>query len=161
MHTSVNDLFLTSFTTSRCSTLSERSSCRGYAKFNTKERNRKNTDEVDIRTYRSGNELIVYSSVLRSMTANEAHALALRHSTLFGGSILAQDSSSRGSSSPTLKPSPFSAPSSPAYLDISGGPLASLRVGIVTHDTTFAGRVNNIATLLEANRQVRFVLDFD
>jgi len=37
----------------------------------------------------------------------------------------------------------------------------SLRIGIIMHDTVFPGRVNNIATLLEANRQVRFVLDLD
>jgi translation initiation factor eIF-2B subunit gamma len=83
----------------------------------------------------------------------EAQVLALRHSTLFGGSIHAQDLSSRGSNSPSLKPVPFSVTSSPAHLDEGDEPLASLRIGIITHDTVFACRVNNIAALLEANRQ--------
>ncbi|KAH9986519.1 nucleotide-diphospho-sugar transferase [Russula compacta] len=94
-----------------------------------------------------------YGRVLRSITTSEAHALAHRHSSLFGGLILAQDPSSRGSSSPSLKPVPFSVSSSPAHPNVSGERLASLRIGIIAHDTTFAGRVNNIATLLEANRQ--------
>jgi len=94
-----------------------------------------------------------YERVLRLISTNEAHALALRHSTLFAGSILTKDPSSRGSSSPSLKPIPFSVPSSPANPDISDELLASLRVGIIVHDSMFAGRVNNIATLLETNRQ--------
>jgi len=134
MHTSANDLFLMFFTASQRLTPSEKSFCRGYAKFNTKERSRK---------------------ILRSIATNEAHGLALRHSTLFDGSILAQDPSSRDSSSPTLKHIPFSVTSSPTHPDVSGEPLASLRIGIIAHngDTVFAGRVNNVATLLEANRQ--------
>jgi hypothetical protein len=99
--------------------------------------------------------------VLRSITTKEVQVLALRHSTLFGGSIHAQDLSSRGSNSPSLKPIPFSVTSSPAHPDDGDEPLTSLRIGIITHDTVFAGRVNNIATLLEANRQVCFVLNFD
>jgi len=99
--------------------------------------------------------------VLRSITTKEVQVLALRHSTLFSGSIHAQDLSSRGSNSPSLKPIPFSVPSSPAHPDDGDEPLKSLRIGIITHDTVFAGRVNNVATLLEANRQVRFVLSFD
>lgn len=99
--------------------------------------------------------------MLRSITTKEVQVLALRHSTLFSGSIHAQDLSSRGSNSPSLKPIPVSVTSSPAHLDDGDEPLASLRIGIITHDTGFAGRVNNIATLLEANRQVRFVLNFD
>ncbi len=99
--------------------------------------------------------------VLRSITTKEAQVLALRHSTLFGGLIHAQDLSSRGSNSPSLKTVPFSVTSSPAHLDDGDEPLASLRIGIIVHDTVFAGRVNNIATLLEANRQVRFVLDLN
>jgi len=94
-----------------------------------------------------------YGRVLRSITVNEGHALALRHSTLFGGSVIVQDSSSRGSGSPSLKPTPFSVPSSPTHLGVGDEPLSSLRIGIVVHDTGFAGRVNNIATLLEMNRQ--------
>lgn len=99
--------------------------------------------------------------MLRSITTKEVQVLALRHSTLFGGSIHAQDLSSRGSNSPSLKPIPFSVTSSPAHPDDGDEPLTSLRIGIITHDTVFAGRVNNVATLLEANRQVRFVLSFD
>ncbi len=99
--------------------------------------------------------------MLRSITIKEAQVLALRHSTLFGGSIHAQDLPSRGSNSPSLKSVPFSVTSSPAHPDDGDEPLASLRIGIIAHDTVFAGRVNNIATLMEANRQVRFVLDFD
>ena len=99
--------------------------------------------------------------MLRSITTKEVQVLALRHSTLFGGSIHAQDLSSRGSNSPSLKPIPFSVTSSPAHLDDGDEPLTSLRIGIITHDTVSAGRVNNIATLLEANRQVGFVLNFD
>ena len=91
----------------------------------------------------------------------EVQVLALRHSTLFGGSIHAQDLSSRGSNSPSLKPIPFSVTLSPAHPDDGDEPLTSLRIGIITHDTVSAGRVNNIATLLEANRQVGFVLNFD
>jgi len=96
-----------------------------------------------------------YGRALRTIATNEAHAMALRHSTLFDGSILAHDPSSRGSNSPSLKLVPFSVTSSPTHPDVSGEPLASLRVGIIAHDTgaTFAGRVNNVATLLEANRQ--------
>ncbi|KAF8482840.1 UDP-3-O-glucosamine N-acyltransferase [Russula ochroleuca] len=94
-----------------------------------------------------------YGRVLRSIMTKEAQVLALRHSTLFGGSIHAQDLSSRGSNSPSLKPVPFSVTSSPAHLDEGDEPLASLRIGIITHDTVFACRVNNIAALLEANRQ--------
>ncbi|KAI0305785.1 UDP-3-O-glucosamine N-acyltransferase [Multifurca ochricompacta] len=75
-----------------------------------------------------------YGRVLRPIQANATHALALRHSTLFSGPLLPQDPSSRGSSSPSFKP-------------------VLLRIGIVVHDTGFAGRVNNIATLLEVNRQ--------
>lgn len=99
--------------------------------------------------------------MLRSITTKEVQVLALRHSTLFGGSIHAQDLSSRGSNSPLLKPIPFSVTSSPAHPDDGDEPLTSLRIGIITHDTVFAGRVNNVATLLEANRQVRFVLSCD
>ena len=99
--------------------------------------------------------------MLRSITTKEVQVLALRHSTLFGGSIHAQDLSSQGSNSPSLKPIPFSVTSSPAHPEDGDEPLTSLRIGIITHDTVFAGRVNNIATLLEANRQVRFVLNFD
>lgn len=98
--------------------------------------------------------------VLRSITTKEGQVLALRHSTLFGGSIHAGNLSSRGSNSPSLKPIPFSVTSSPAHPDDDDEPLMSLRIGIITHDTVFAGRVNNIATLLEANRQVRFATKF-
>ncbi len=160
MHTSANDLFLMFFTASQRLTPSEKSFCRGYAKFNTKERSRKSTGEVVIHSYHSDDKLTIFASVLRSIATNQAHGLALRHSTLFDGSILAQDPSSRDSSSPTLKHIPFSVTSSPTHPDVSGEPLASLRIGIIAHngDTVFAGRVNNVATLLEANRQVRFVL---
>ncbi|KAH9992676.1 UDP-3-O-glucosamine N-acyltransferase [Russula vinacea] len=94
-----------------------------------------------------------YGRVLRSIMTKEAQVLALRHSTLFGGSIHAQDLSSRGSNSPSLKPVPFSVTSSPAHPDEGDEPLASLRIGIIAHDTVFTCRVNNIAALLEANRQ--------
>ena len=98
--------------------------------------------------------------MLKSIPVNEGHALALRHSTLFGGSTIVQDSSSRSSGSPSLKPTAFSVPSSPTHPGASGDePLSSLRIGIVVHGTGFAGRVNNIATLLEMNRQVRSVLN--
>jgi translation initiation factor eIF-2B subunit gamma len=103
--------------------------------------------------------LTIFISVLRSIPVNEAHTLALRHSTLFGGSILVRDSSSRGSRSPPFKPAPFSVPSSPAYAGVCDEALASSRIGIVVHDTGFAGRVNNIATLLEVNRQVRLLFN--
>jgi len=96
---------------------------------------------------------VKYQRILRSISTNEAHALALRHSTLYGGSTLAQDPSSRGSGSPSLKPISFSVPSSPADADTGDEPLASLRVGVIVHNSLFAGRVNNIATLLETNRQ--------
>ena len=100
-------------------------------------------------------------SVLRSITTKEAQVLALRHSTLFGGSIHTPDLSSRGSNSPSLKPVPFSVTSSPTHPHEGDEPLASLRIGIIAHDTGFTGRVNNIATLLDANRQVRIDLDLD
>jgi len=117
-------------------------------------------EEVVIHSHHWGDELTIFSSALRTIATNETHAMALRHSTLFDGSILAQDPSSRDSNSPSLKPVPFSVTSSPTHPDVSGEPLASLRIGIIAHDTdaTFAGRVNNVATLLEANRQVRFFL---
>ena len=147
------------FTVSQRSILSEKSFCHGYAKFNTKERNRKNMGEVVIHSHYSDDKLTIFSSALRTIATNEAHAMALRHSTLFEGSILAQDPSSRGSNSPSLKLVPFSVTSSPTHPDVSGEPLASLRIGIIPHDTdtTFAGRVNNVATLLEANRKVCFL----
>jgi len=135
MHMSANDLFLMSFTTSQRLTLSEKSFCHGCYWV----------------------KKLTPCQVLRLISTNEAHALALRHSTLFAGSILTKDPSSRGSSSPSLKPIPFSVPSSPANPDISDELLASLRVGIIVHDSMFAGRVNNIATLLETNRQVRLI----
>ncbi|KAH9956472.1 nucleotide-diphospho-sugar transferase [Lactifluus volemus] len=91
----------------------------GYAKFNTRRQSKKNMDE--------------------------AHGLALRHSTLFGGSIPIEDSSSRVSASPPFKPAPLSVPSSPAHTGVYNEPLASLRIGIIIHDTGFAGT--------EANRQ--------
>jgi translation initiation factor eIF-2B subunit gamma len=159
MYTSATDLSLTPFIRSLHLTHSGKSSCRGYAKFNTKRRSRKNTDEVAIPGYRWDDGLTIFPSVLRSIPVNEAHALALRHSTLFSGSVLEQDSSSRGSGSPSFKPAPFSVPSSPAHPGFCNAPLASLRVGIVVYDTGFAGRVNNIATLLEVNRQVRVLLN--
>ncbi|KAI9509748.1 UDP-3-O-glucosamine N-acyltransferase [Russula earlei] len=93
-----------------------------------------------------------YGLALKSMTTKEAHALALRHSTLFGGSTLAQDSSWRNYGSPSLKPVTFSVPSSPTRPDVE--PLTGLKIGIVVHGSVFSGRVNNIATLLEVNRQV-------
>jgi hypothetical protein len=108
--------------------------------------------------YRQDDGLTIFPSVLRSIPVNEAHALALRHSTLFGGSIPVEDSSSRVSASPPFKPAPLSVPTSPAHTGVYNEPLASLRIGIIIHDTEFAGRVNNIATLLEANRQVRLLL---
>ena len=116
--------------------------------------------EVVIQSHYWGDKLTIFSSALKAIATNEAHAMALRHSTLFDGSILAQDPSSRGSNSPSLKLVPLSVPSSPTHPAVSGEPLASLRIGIITHDTgtTFAGRVNNVATLMEANRQVRFHL---
>lgn len=115
---------------------------------------------LSITLIHSGDRLTI-SPVLRSIMTKEAQVLALRHSTLFGGSIHAQDLSSRGSDSPSLKPVPFSVTSSPAHPDEGDEPLASLRIGIIAHDTVFTCRVNNIAALLEANRQVRIVLDFD
>jgi translation initiation factor eIF-2B subunit gamma len=159
MRTSASDLFSMFFTASQRLTLSERSFCLGYAKFNIKERNRKSTDEVVIHSYYQCNKLTTLL-VLRSIATNEAHALALRHSTLFDGSILTQDPSSRGSGSPSLKPAPFSVTSSPTHPDVGEEPLSSFRVGIVAHssNTGFAGRVNNVAALLEANRQVCFIL---
>jgi hypothetical protein len=59
MYTFASDLFLISFTTSQCLTLSEKSFCRGYAKFNTRERNGKNTDEVVIHAYYSDDRLTI------------------------------------------------------------------------------------------------------
>ncbi|KAI9437749.1 UDP-3-O-glucosamine N-acyltransferase [Lactarius indigo] len=94
-----------------------------------------------------------YGRVLRSTGAKATHDLALRHSTLFSGSIRAQDPSSRDSSSPSLKPIPFSVPSSPTHPKIGDEPLESFRIGLVIHDTGFVGRVNNVATLFEVNRQ--------
>jgi translation initiation factor eIF-2B subunit gamma len=160
MHTSASDLFWIFFTASQRSTLSEKSSCHGYAKFNTKERSRKSMGEVVIHSHYWGDKLTIFSSALRSIPTEESHAMARQHSTLFEGSILAQDPSSRGSNSPSLKSVPFSVTSSPTHPDVSSEPLASLRIGMIVHDTntTFVGRVNNVATLLEANRQVRFFL---
>lgn len=51
MYTSASDRFLMPFTTSQCLTLSEKSFCHGYAKFNTKERNGKSMDEVVYHAY--------------------------------------------------------------------------------------------------------------
>ena len=161
MHTSASDLFLMFFAASQRLTHSERSFFHGYAKFNIKEQNRKSTGEVVIHSYHQRNKLTIFSSVLTSIATNEAHALALRHSTLFDGTILAQDPSSRGSGSPSLRPVPFSVTSSPSHPDFSGESLASLRVGIIAHSsgTGFVGRVNNVAALLEANRQACFILN--
>ncbi|KAH9176436.1 UDP-3-O-glucosamine N-acyltransferase [Lactarius sanguifluus] len=73
-----------------------------------------------------------YGRVLRSTGAKATHDLALRH---------------------FHPPIPFSVPSSPAHPDIGDEPLESLRIGLVIHDTGFAGRVNNVTTLFEVNRQ--------
>lgn len=94
-----------------------------------------------------------YGRVLSSTRAKATHDMALRHSTLFSGSIRVQAPSSRDSNSPSLKPIPFSVPSSPSHPEIGDEPLASLRIGLVIHDAGFSGRVNNVATLLEVNRQ--------
>jgi len=94
-----------------------------------------------------------YGGVLSSTRVKATHDLALRHSTLFSGSIRTQAPSSRDSGSPSLKPIPFSIPSSPAHPEIGDEPVASLRIGLVIHDAGFAGRVNNVATLLAVNRQ--------
>ncbi len=59
MYTSASDRFLMPFTTSQCLTLSEKSFCHGYAKFNTKERNGKSTDEVVYHAYHSGDMLTI------------------------------------------------------------------------------------------------------
>lgn len=106
---------------------------------------------------RPHNALTISSPVLSSTRAKATHDMALRHSTLFSGSIRVQAPSSRDSNSPSLKPIPFSVPSSP-HPEIGDEPLASLRIGLVMHDAGFAGRVNNVATLLEVNRQVCLVV---
>jgi hypothetical protein len=104
------------------------------------------------------NALTILSPVLSSTRAKATHDMALRHSTLFSGSIRVQAPSSRDSNSPSLKPIPFSVPSSPSHPEIGDEPLESLRIGLVMHDAGFAGRVNNVATLLEVNRQVCLVV---
>lgn len=103
------------------------------------------------------NALTIPSPVLSSTKAKVTHDMALRHSTLFSGSIRVQAPSSRDSNSPSLKPIPFSVPSSPSH-QIGDEPLPSLRIGLVMHDGGFSGRVNNVATLLEVNRQVCLVV---
>ena len=95
--------------------------------------------------------------MLSSTRVKATHDLALRHSTLFSGSIRAQAPSSRDSGSPSLKPIPFSVPSS-AHPEIGDEPLENLRIGLVIHDAGFTGRVNNVATLLAVNRQVCLVV---
>jgi hypothetical protein len=158
MYMFASDLFSMSFTKRRRLILFGKSSYLGCAKFNIRRRNRRSTVEVVVYVCRLHHALTISSSVLSSTMAKATHDLALRHSTLFSGLIRAQDPSSRDSSSPSLKPIPFSVPSSPAHPEIGDDPLASLRIGLVMHDGGFAGRVNNVTTLFEVNRQVCLVV---
>ncbi len=159
MYMFASDRFSMFFTKSRRLILFGKSSYLGCAKFNIRRQNRRSTVEVVVYVCRLHNILTISSLVLRSTRAKATHDLALRHSTLFSGLIRAQDPSSRDSSSPSLKPIPFSVPSSPTHPEIGDEPLESLRIGLVIHDTGFAGRVNNVATLFEVNRQVCLVVN--
>lgn len=160
MYMFASDLFSMSLTKRWRLILFGKSSYPGYAKFNIRRQNRRSTVEVVVHVCRLHNALTISSSVLSSTRSKATHDLALRHSTLFSGLIRAQAPSSRDSNSPSLRPIPFSVPSSPAHPEIGDDPLANLRIGLVIHDTGFAGRVNNVATLFEVNRQVCLVLDF-
>ena len=136
-----------------------KSSYLGCARSNIRRQNRRSTVEVVVYVCCLHIALTIFSPVLNPTMAKATHDLALRHSTLFSGLIRAQDPSSRDSGSPSLKPVPFSVPSSPAYPEFGDDPLANLRIGLVIHIAGFAGRVNNIATLFEVNRQVCLVVN--
>jgi hypothetical protein len=159
MYMFASDLFSMSFTKRRRLILFGKNSYLGCAKSNIRRQNRRSTVEVVVYVCRLHNALTISSSVLSPTMSKATHDLALRHSTLFSGLIRAQDPSSRDSSSPSLKPIPFSVPSSPAHPEIGGDPLATLRIGLVIHDAGFAGRVNNVATFFEVNRQVCLVVN--
>ncbi|KAI0051631.1 UDP-3-O-glucosamine N-acyltransferase [Auriscalpium vulgare] len=94
-----------------------------------------------------------YSKTLQPSQANVSQVLALRHSTLYsgltyGGHHPPDDSTD----SPTHKPMPLSGPPSPIGHIDDGIPAVSLRVGLIVHEGGFAGRANNLPTLLELNR---------
>jgi len=82
--------------------------------------------------------------------------MALRHSTLHTGSTGAQFSHppdlSYPSDSPPQKPASLSVPSSPTEANDEDPASPSLRVGIIVYNDGFAGRANNLLTLLESNR---------
>ncbi|TFY60192.1 hypothetical protein EVG20_g7506 [Dentipellis fragilis] len=96
-----------------------------------------------------------YGRDIHSASQNAPHSLALRHSSLYTGKTTMKWPSSPQDEvdSPPQKVATLSAPSSPVdNHDGIMGPPASLRVGVVVHETGVTGRANNLATLLELNR---------
>ncbi|KAI0054970.1 UDP-3-O-glucosamine N-acyltransferase [Artomyces pyxidatus] len=94
-----------------------------------------------------------YGRVLQTISNNASLIMALRHSTLHAGATHGSGFDAHDlADSPSQKSLPLSVPSSPTGDYGDDTPFASLRVGVVLHDGGFAGRANNLPTLLELNR---------